>query len=319
VERRRRIAVHGLCHDTRGRVLLVRSSAATGRPGLWSLPGGGVAHGEHPADTIVREFREETGLTVAVRSLRAVLADVGVDPARTELRHTDRIVYEVAIVAGALRSEVDGTTDLAEFVAPERVPDMPLLAFTAALFGVPTAPEPDPPPAAAPASPAGPAGARRGQRFGAYGLVTDPAGRILLTLIADGYPGSGRWHLPGGGTDHGEQPEAAFLRELAEETAQVGRVTGLLDVSSSHNPAAVGPEGHPVDWHVVRVIYRAVVDAPTPAAVTESAGGSTASAAWLTAPEAARLSLTEVAEAAVRELVNGSASPSASGRASYNR
>ena len=46
----------------------------------------------------------------------------------------------------------------------------------------------------------------RVQRFGAYGYVTDPDGRVLLTLIADGYPGAGRWHLPGGGTDFGESP-----------------------------------------------------------------------------------------------------------------
>ena len=141
-----------------------------------------------------------------------------------------------------------------------------------------------------------------GQRFAAYGLVTDPAGRILLTRIANGFPGAGRWHLPGGGTDFGEQPAAALLRELTEETDQAGVVADLMNVSHRHNPAAVGPEGHPIDWHTVRALYRVSVDRPTEARVTEAAGGSTAAAAWFTRAEAARLPLTEVAMRAVREL-----------------
>ncbi|TWH66518.1 NUDIX domain-containing protein [Micromonospora olivasterospora] len=47
---------------------------------------------------------------------------------------------------------------------------------------------------------------------------------MLLTKIAEGYPGAGLWHLPGGGTDHGEQPAAGLLRELVEEGGQLGRV-----------------------------------------------------------------------------------------------
>ena len=85
----------------------------------------------------------------------------------------------------------------------------------------------------------------RVQRFAAYGLVTDPAGRVLLTRIAAGYPGAGRWHLPGGGTDFGEDAGEGLLRELAEETDQRGRVDGLIGVSHRHNPAAMGPEGVP--------------------------------------------------------------------------
>ncbi len=35
-------------------------------PGYWDLPGGGVDAGEDLAGTLVREFREETGLSVRV-------------------------------------------------------------------------------------------------------------------------------------------------------------------------------------------------------------------------------------------------------------
>ena len=141
----------------------------------------------------------------------------------------------------------------------------------------------------------------RVQRFGVYGLVTDSAGRVLLTRIASGYPGAGRWHLPGGGTDHGEDPVAALARELREEGGQRGRVTALLAASHWHDPAARGPELVPIDWHAVRVLFRVEVDVPTTPVVTET-NGSTSAAGWFTPAQARALDLTELAEAALRRL-----------------
>jgi ADP-ribose pyrophosphatase YjhB (NUDIX family) len=139
----------------------------------------------------------------------------------------------------------------------------------------------------------GPDGLHRAQRFAAYALVTDPAGRILLTRIADGYPGGGQWHLPGGGTDYGEQPGTALLRELAEETGQHGRLVELLGVASHRDAASLGPEGYPIDWHGVRAFYRVAVDVPTDPTVHD-VGGSTAEARWFTRAELDALELTEV-------------------------
>jgi 8-oxo-dGTP diphosphatase len=136
-------------------------------------------------------------------------------------------------------------------------------------------------------------GRPRVQRFAAYGVVTDPDEQVLLTQIADGYPGAGRWHLPGGGTDFGEQATDALLRELLEETAQQGTVNDLLNVSSRHNPAAMGPEGYPIDWHTVRVLYRAFVPVPDKPHVTEAAGGSTTAAGWFGPTDLGVLDLTE--------------------------
>lgn len=237
VDRRRRVAAYGLCRDSDGRVLLVRASARSNTPGVWSLPGGGIEHGEHPADGVVREVAEETGLTVKVTGLRNVLADITEMPWRNVALHHDRRIRQV-------------------------------------------------------------------RRFSSYGLVTDSAGRVLLTLISANYPGAGRWHLPGGGTDHGEAPTGALLRELAEETDQVGEVTGLLEVSHRHNPAALGPEGYPIDWHVVRVLYRVRVAVPTEPRVTEAAGGSTAEACWFGREEALALPLSEIATRALQILAD---------------
>jgi ADP-ribose pyrophosphatase YjhB (NUDIX family) len=279
----RRIGAYGLLRDDRGRVLLTRNSSASEFPGLWGLPGGGVEQGEHPDAAVVREVVEETGLTVRIRGLHSVTADVARLPSSGALEHTDRLIYDVEPGGGELRAESGGTTDHAEWVIPDG--NLPLMPFTARVLGLPVTPHTEPP--------------RRGQRFGAYAVATDPAGRILLTRIAPGYPGAGRWHLPGGGTDHGETPEAALARELAEETAQQGRIVGLLGISNHHDPAALGPEGVPMDWHVVRVLFRVAVDAPTAPVVTEAAGGSTEAAGWFTPAEAARLPLTQVARQAV--------------------
>jgi ADP-ribose pyrophosphatase YjhB (NUDIX family) len=138
------------------------------------------------------------------------------------------------------------------------------------------------------------------QRFAAYGYVTAPDGRVLLAKIAAGFPGAGRWHLPGGGTDWGEQPSDGLLRELYEEAGQHGEVAGLMGVSHRRNPIAMGPEGVPIDWHAVRVVYRVEVPEPGQPSVTEQ-DGSTAEAGWFEQAELPALDLTEVVQWAVSQ------------------
>jgi 8-oxo-dGTP pyrophosphatase MutT (NUDIX family) len=55
--------VGGLVYDDEGRLLLIQRRNDPGR-GLWSVPGGRVEPGEDDAAALVREMREETGLTV---------------------------------------------------------------------------------------------------------------------------------------------------------------------------------------------------------------------------------------------------------------
>ncbi|HEY0002644.1 MAG TPA: NUDIX hydrolase, partial [Actinoplanes sp.] len=111
----RRIAAYAVATDDDGRVLLVRASTRSGTPGVWSLPGGAVDHGEDPNHTVVRETAAETGLSVAVSGLRDVLADMRSLPHRGVTIHTDRLIYEVSVRGGTLCDRIGRPTDLARW------------------------------------------------------------------------------------------------------------------------------------------------------------------------------------------------------------
>lgn len=49
-----------------GRVLAAKRAAGTREAGLWEFPGGKLEHGEDDATALVRELREELGVTVLV-------------------------------------------------------------------------------------------------------------------------------------------------------------------------------------------------------------------------------------------------------------
>ncbi|MEU7481316.1 NUDIX hydrolase [Lentzea sp. NPDC042327] len=109
--KKQRVAAYGVCVDEADRILLARWLGPTGK--RWILPGGGIEHGEHPYDAVVREVEEETGFTVEVVRLLGIDSEL-----RTESRHDYhalRIMYEVRIIGGELRNEVGGTTDLAQW------------------------------------------------------------------------------------------------------------------------------------------------------------------------------------------------------------
>jgi len=298
----RRIAAYALCNDNSD-ILLVRASSRSGTPGAWSLPGGAVDHGENPTDTVVRETAAETGLSVAVAGLKDVLADMRALPGRGVTIHTDRLIYQVTVRGGSLRDRIGQPTDIARWVSREEAATLPLRPFTADALGLAAA-SVDLRPDEVPDFPSfyavpGPDGLHRAQRFAAYAVVTDRRGRVLLTRVAANYPGAGRWHLPGGGTDFGEQPSVALIRELVEETGQKGHIVELLGVASHRDAASLGPEGYPIDWHGVRAFYRVDVPRASRPKVYD-VGGSTAEARWFEAGELADLAVTEVTEEVLR-------------------
>jgi 8-oxo-dGTP diphosphatase len=51
--------------DADGRVLIAERPAGKPMAGLWEFPGGKVEAGERPEDTLIRELKEELGITVS--------------------------------------------------------------------------------------------------------------------------------------------------------------------------------------------------------------------------------------------------------------
>ena len=106
-----------------GAVLLARLNGAEPR---WTLPGGGLDHGEDPRDGAIREVEEETGYRVELRQLLTVESfrwllerpDGPVDPQAV------CIIYTAEIVGGELRNEIGGSTDVAAWVPLGDVPGL---------------------------------------------------------------------------------------------------------------------------------------------------------------------------------------------------
>ena len=55
--------------DADGRVLIAQRPAGRPMAGLWEFPGGKVEAGERPETTLIRELREELGITVEEQCL----------------------------------------------------------------------------------------------------------------------------------------------------------------------------------------------------------------------------------------------------------
>lgn len=110
-----RLAARGLVRRP-GEILLVRLSRYAVESGRWTLPGGGVDHGEKPAAALLREMQEETGLVAEVGDLLGVhdLHLTGTAPnGRHEDFHAVDLIFAVTVPAAAapVVVETGGTTD----------------------------------------------------------------------------------------------------------------------------------------------------------------------------------------------------------------
>jgi len=104
-----RIAAYGLVTDA-DRILLCRiSDQLPQHAGSWTLPGGGLEFGEHPASAMEREVQEETGLIVRSAGLAGIDSLV-IERDGTSF-HSIRILYFTQHLGGDLSNEADGTTD----------------------------------------------------------------------------------------------------------------------------------------------------------------------------------------------------------------
>ena len=130
VRRRRaiqRVSVSGI-HVVADEILLVRASSLTEVPGRWFLPGGGVEHGEHPTEALVREMKEETGLDAVVGPHLGIVSDVRTRRNGVEV-HTVRIIHTIASATGDLLAETQGSSDLARFIPLAEARTLPLAHY----------------------------------------------------------------------------------------------------------------------------------------------------------------------------------------------
>ena len=138
------------------------------------------------------------------------------------------------------------------------------------------------------------------QRLAAYAVVTSSRG-LLATEYSERTAVAGRWGMPGGGIDDGEQPRAAVLREVSEETDQQVELGDLVAVQTSHWVGR-SPRGTLEDFQAVRLVYRATCPNPTAPRVLD-VGGTTASCRWVPLAAWSTLPWTNNWDQVLRELL----------------
>ncbi|MEU6252297.1 NUDIX hydrolase [Streptomyces sp. NPDC047043] len=120
-----RVAAYAMC-VREDQLLLARWIDDDGEP-EWTLPGGGMEHGEDPYDTVRREVHEESGYDIEVTGLLGVHSNRLRFPrrfGRTVDHQGLRLVYEARITGGELRPEIGGSTDMAAWHPLEAVPGL---------------------------------------------------------------------------------------------------------------------------------------------------------------------------------------------------
>jgi ADP-ribose pyrophosphatase YjhB (NUDIX family) len=247
-------------------ILLCRLAPRVSRKELWTLPGGGLDHGEDPRDALLREIVEETGLSATLGDTAHVysahLPRASRDGGMTDF-HALRIVYDAWVPTDAPEPrvvEVDGSTVDAAWhpladVLSGRVPVVAMVVEALAdhrLF--------------------------RLQRVAAYAVI-QRGDHVLLTRLSDRAAHPGAWTLPGGGIGHGERPAAALAREVAEECGVACEVGDLLDVHDTHF-SGTAPSGRIEDYHGVHLVFAASVAEDAVPHVAE-VDGTTDAAAWV--------------------------------------
>lgn len=276
-----------------GQILLSRLAPRVSRTELWTLPGGGLDHGEDPRDAVVREVHEETGLPVTVgetsRTYSLHLPDTWRRGRRVDA-HSLRIVYDGWVPVDSPEPrvlEVDGSTIEAAWRPVAGVLDgsVPTVAMVREALD-----------AYRP---------HRWQRVAAYALATrgepgTPDHAVLLTRVSPRGFHTGRWSLPGGGVDFDEDPAAAVAREVAEETGADCEV-GSLVATTSETVRGTAPNGRDEEVQTVGLVYTASV-APD-AVFTVETDGTTDAVEWVRVADVESGAVPVVA--AVREVLAG--------------
>ncbi len=116
-------AAAGVVQDGAGRVLLQLRSDN----GQWGLPGGAIDPAETPAQAVVREVEEETGLHVRPERLLGVTGPrIVCYPNGDRVSYTS-VVFSCTILGGALTAPPGGESVELRFSPLTELPDSPML------------------------------------------------------------------------------------------------------------------------------------------------------------------------------------------------
>lgn len=113
----------GIVRNTRGEILLINK----GNGENWSLPAGAIEPGEAPAEAVVREVWEETGLYVVPEKLAGVF---GGKDFRYRYPNGHQVEYNVFMfdcsIQGGELSPVDDETAEIHYFHPDKMPELAL-------------------------------------------------------------------------------------------------------------------------------------------------------------------------------------------------
>lgn len=111
-------AVAAIIRDEAGRVLVHQRSDN----GVWEVPAGAVDPGEAPAQALVREVFEETGLKVVPLRVVAVVGGLALTHPNGDRTEPTGILFECSVVGGRLEAR-DGEALAFRYDDPARMPE----------------------------------------------------------------------------------------------------------------------------------------------------------------------------------------------------
>jgi mutator protein MutT len=110
-------AVAAVIRNNAGEVLIHQRSDN----GLWEIPAGGIDPDEAPAQAVVREVYEETGLKVRPLSILGVFGGITLTYPNGDKVQPTTTLFECKVIGGRLESR-DGEAVAFRYVLPQDVP-----------------------------------------------------------------------------------------------------------------------------------------------------------------------------------------------------
>ncbi|MCM3496447.1 NUDIX hydrolase [Paenibacillus lactis] len=136
--------------------------------------------------------------------------------------------------------------------------------------------------------------------LGIYGVLIRSQ-RLLLVQKARG-PHRGKWDLPGGSVEFGEEPERTLQREFLEETG-LSSVQGTIRTAVSYTMIYQYDENRLEELHHIGIIYDVQL-ADEPAGLkSEGDGEDSLGAAWIPLAQLSGLPLTPFAEMMAEQIM----------------